>query len=62
MVRPDIGGFVSAGTGFDFLRRIFGGSEVVEAAQVYVAVDGGGVLGFDDMGVSNDRTLFRTSS
>lgn len=61
MVGPDVGGFVGVGAGLDFLRGVLGGGEVVEAAQVHVAVHGGGVLGFDDVGVSNGRTLFRTS-
>ncbi len=50
MIGPDISGLVGAGAGFDLLRGVFGGGEVVEAAQVHVAVHGGGVLGLDDVG------------
>lgn len=53
VVSPDVGRFIGMGAGLDLGGGVFSGGEVVEAAQVYITVDCGGVLGLDDMGVSN---------
>ena len=62
MVSSYVGCFIGFGMGFDLFCGRFGGGEVVEAAQVNAAVNGGGVFGFDGVDVSNGRTQIKFSS
>ena len=61
VVGPGVGGLIGAGVGLDGPGIRLGGGDVVKASQIHIPVHGGRVLGFDNVGRGNSRTLFRIS-
>ena len=61
VIGADVGRFIGVGFGLDLLCLRFRRRDVVVFAQVYIPVYRRRILRLDDVGVSNNRTLFRIS-